>query len=61
MLNGQSCEEHTQPTEFYGAKVVEVLSFPFPFYTSLPLSFGLSPRIYGHIRCGEGVVGQGVQ
>ena len=39
-----------QPSEFEGATVVETFSFSFPWYGNLPLSFGLSPRIYNRIK-----------
>lgn len=34
------------PENFHGAQVVSSYSFGFPFYPQLPLTFGLSPRIY---------------
>ncbi|KAI0527708.1 hypothetical protein KFK09_003313 [Dendrobium nobile] len=33
------------PKEFYGAKCIGSLSFPCPWYTNVPLSLALSPRI----------------
>lgn len=39
-----------QPAEFHGARVVSAFSFGLPWYPSLPLSFGLSPRIYREIK-----------
>jgi sulfoquinovosyltransferase len=39
-----------QPKEFQGAKVVEAFSVGFPWYWALPLSFGLSPRIYREVK-----------
>ncbi|PSC74099.1 sulfolipid synthase [Micractinium conductrix] len=39
-----------QPAEFEGARVVQAFSFGLPWYLSLPLSFGLSPRIYREIK-----------
>ncbi|KAI7843341.1 hypothetical protein COHA_003038 [Chlorella ohadii] len=39
-----------QPAEFEGARVVEAGSFPCPGYSSVPLSLGLSPRIYKHVK-----------
>jgi sulfoquinovosyltransferase len=39
-----------QPEEYCGARVVEAFSFSFPWYKNLPLSFGLSPRIYKEIK-----------
>ena len=40
-----------QPTEYYGARVVSALSFAVqPVYANLPLSFGLSPRIWREVR-----------
>eukprot|EP00889_Picochlorum_renovo_P001389 jgi/Picre1/28419/NNA_003823.t1 len=39
-----------QPEEYCGARVVEAFSFSFPWYGPLPLSFGLSPRIYKEIK-----------
>jgi hypothetical protein len=39
-----------QPSEFAGAKVVEAGSFPCPGYDSVPLSLGLSPRIFNEVR-----------
>lgn len=39
-----------QPEEFEGAEVVETFSFSFPWYGNLPLSFGLSPRIYSKVK-----------
>ena len=42
-----ACE---QPAEFEGARVVQAFSFGLPWYLSLPLSFGLSPRIYREIK-----------
>lgn len=41
-----------QPEAFEGARVVEAGSFPCPGYSSVPLSLGLSPRIYSAVRCG---------
>lgn len=43
-------EKHRQPETFHGARVVESGSFPFPFYTQLPLTLALSPRIYREIK-----------
>ena len=43
-----ACE---QPNEFQGARVVQAFSFGLPWYPSLPLSFGLSPRIYNQLKC----------
>ena len=34
------------PETYYGAQVVNSYSFGFPFYPQLPLTLGLSPRIY---------------
>ncbi|EFN51474.1 hypothetical protein CHLNCDRAFT_33086 [Chlorella variabilis] len=42
-----ACE---QPAEFHGARVVQAFSFGLPWYLSLPLSFGLSPRIYKEVK-----------
>lgn len=39
-----------QPAEFHGARVVQAFSFGLPWYLSLPLSFGLSPRIYREVK-----------
>jgi sulfoquinovosyltransferase len=39
-----------QPQEFHGAKVISAMSFPCPWYWPLPLSFGLSPRIYKAVK-----------
>jgi sulfoquinovosyltransferase len=39
-----------QPEEFEGAKVVSAYSFSCPWYGPLPLSFGLSPRIYKEVK-----------
>lgn len=39
-----------QPEEFHGAKVVQSYSFSCPWYGPLPLSFGLSPRIYKEVK-----------
>ena len=39
-----------QPAEFCGARIVQAFSIGLPWYLSLPLSFGLSPRIYGEIK-----------
>ncbi|KAL4425178.1 hypothetical protein ABPG75_009194 [Micractinium tetrahymenae] len=39
-----------QPSEFAGARVVEAGSFPCPGYGSVPLSLGLSPRIFKAVR-----------
>jgi sulfoquinovosyltransferase len=39
-----------QPAEFEGARVVQAFSFGLPWYLSLPLSFGLSPRIYKEVK-----------
>lgn len=39
-----------QPEEFCGAKVVSAYSFSCPWYGPLPLSFGLSPRIYKEVK-----------
>ena len=39
-----------QPEEFCGAKVVSAYSFSCPVYGPLPLSFGLSPRIYKKVK-----------
>lgn len=39
-----------QPDEYCGARVVEAFSFSFPWYKNLPLSFGLSPRIYKEVK-----------
>lgn len=39
-----------QPTDFHGARVVQAFSFGLPWYLSLPLSFGLSPRIYKEVK-----------
>lgn len=39
-----------QPAEFEGARVVQAFSVGLPWYLSLPLSFGLSPRIYREIK-----------
>lgn len=33
------------PQEFYGAKVIGSWSFPFPWYSNVPMSLALSPRI----------------
>ena len=41
-----------QPAEFAGARVVEAGSFPCPGYSTVPLSLGLSPRIFNEVRCG---------
>ena len=43
-------EKHKQPETFHGARVVESGSFPFPWYTQLPLTLALSPRIYREIK-----------
>lgn len=37
------------PMEFYGAKCIGSLSFPCPWYTKLPLSLALSPRIISEV------------
>ncbi|GFZ02229.1 sulfoquinovosyldiacylglycerol 2 [Actinidia rufa] len=37
------------PQEFCGAKVIGSLSFPCPFYTNVPLSLALSPRIISEV------------
>ncbi|CAH9068215.1 unnamed protein product [Cuscuta europaea] len=37
------------PKEFYGAKVIGSLSFPFPWYRNVPLSLALSPRIISEV------------
>lgn len=42
-----ACE---QPAEYSGARVVQAFSFGLPWYLSLPLSFGLSPRIYKQVK-----------
>jgi sulfoquinovosyltransferase len=39
-----------QPAEFAGARVVEAGSFPCPGYGTVPLSLGLSPRIWREVR-----------
>lgn len=39
-----------QPQDFHGARVVQAMSFGLPWYLSLPLSFGLSPRIYKEVK-----------
>jgi hypothetical protein len=39
-----------QPEEFEGARIVSAFSFGCPWYWRLPLSFGLSPRIYKEIK-----------
>ena len=39
-----------QPDEYCGARVVEAMSFSCPWYGPLPLSFGLSPRIYKEVK-----------
>lgn len=39
-----------QPSEFAGARVLEAGSFPCPGYGSVPLSLGLSPRIFKAVR-----------
>jgi sulfoquinovosyltransferase len=39
-----------QPADFHGARVVQAFSFGLPWYLSLPLSFGLSPRIYKEVK-----------
>jgi sulfoquinovosyltransferase len=39
-----------QPEEFHGAQVVQAFSFSCPWYGPLPLSVGLSPRIYKEIK-----------
>lgn len=39
-----------QPEEFHGAKIVSAMSFSCPWYWPLPLSFGLSPRIYKEVK-----------
>ncbi|KAL4452539.1 hypothetical protein ABPG75_008201 [Micractinium tetrahymenae] len=39
-----------QPADFHGARVVQAFSFGLPWYLSLPLSFGLSPRIYREVK-----------
>lgn len=39
-----------QPDEYCGAKVVSAYSFSCPWYGPLPLTFGLSPRIYKEIK-----------
>lgn len=44
-------DSQRQPEEFCGAKVVEAMSFAFPWYAKLPLTFGLSPRIYKEVKC----------
>lgn len=46
-----------QPSEFAGAHVVEAGSFPCPGYGSVPLSLGLSPRIFNAVR--QGARGEG--
>ncbi|KAL6780234.1 SQD2 [Auxenochlorella protothecoides x Auxenochlorella symbiontica] len=43
-------DSQRQPEEFCGAKVVEAMSFAFPWYAKLPLTFGLSPRIYKEVK-----------
>eukprot|EP00887_Chlorella_sp_A99_P006083 scaffold22.g6083.t1 len=40
----------SQPTEWEGARVVEAGSFPCPGYASVPLSLGLSPRIFNEVK-----------
>ncbi|CAA6655115.1 unnamed protein product [Spirodela intermedia] len=37
------------PEEFYGAKVIGSWSFPCPWYTKVPLSLALSPRIISQV------------
>ncbi|PKA55870.1 Granule-bound starch synthase 1, chloroplastic/amyloplastic [Apostasia shenzhenica] len=37
------------PQEFYGAKCIGSLSFPCPWYTKVPLSLALSPRIISEV------------
>ncbi|KAJ7294902.1 hypothetical protein O6H91_Y225000 [Diphasiastrum complanatum] len=37
------------PQEFYGARIVGSRSFPCPWYTAVPLSLALSPRIFREI------------
>jgi sulfoquinovosyltransferase len=39
-----------QPEEFCGARVISARSFSCPWYGPLPLSFGLSPRIYKEVK-----------
>jgi sulfoquinovosyltransferase len=39
-----------QPESFEGARVLEAGSFPCPGYSSVPLSLGLSPRIFKAVR-----------
>ncbi len=39
-----------QPADFHGARIVQAFSFGLPWYLSLPLSFGLSPRIYREVK-----------
>eukprot|EP00850_Spirogloea_muscicola_P005144 SM000023S07600 [mRNA] locus=s23:306162:309405:- [translate_table: standard] len=38
------------PKDFYGAKVMGSWSFPCPWYSTLPLSLALSPRIIGAVK-----------
>jgi len=39
-----------QPKEYMGAKVISAYSFSCPWYGPVPLSFGLSPRIYKEVK-----------
>ena len=39
-----------QPEEFCGAKIISAKSFSCPWYGPLPLTFGLSPRIYKEVK-----------
>lgn len=39
-----------QPEDFHGARIVSAFSFSCPFYGPLPLSMGLSPRIYNEVK-----------
>lgn len=39
-----------QPARVSGARVVSAFSFGLPWYPSLPLSFGLSPRVYKEVK-----------
>ena len=39
-----------QPEEYEGARIISAYSFSCPWYGPLPLSFGLSPRIYKEVK-----------